>query len=98
VKNSVFDIYVLLAFGLLGIVFRVLKFDSAPLLLGFILGPMMEEHFRRAMVISDGDFSTFIERPISATLVAILSALIAGVLLRAGYRWSKRPRLSGNYS
>ncbi len=90
VKNSVFDLYILLGFGLLGIVFRVLKFDSAPLLLGFILGPMLEENFRRSMVISQGDFSTFVNRPISATLLLILILLVSGVILRFVYLYMKK--------
>lgn len=90
VKGSVFDIYVLMGFGLLGIILRTLNFDSATLLLGFILGPMLEENFRRSMVISHGDLMTFIDRPISATLVSILLLLVVGVTIRFVYRYGKR--------
>ncbi|WP_323040220.1 tripartite tricarboxylate transporter permease [Gemmobacter sp.] len=75
VQNSVMDIYVLLVFGLIGIGLRVLQFDGATLLLGFVLGPMIEENFRRAMVVSGGEFAPFVERPISAAF------LLAGVAL-----------------
>lgn len=75
VSSSVVDIYVLLVFGLVGIGLRVLRFDGATLLLGFVLGPMIEENFRRAMVVSGGEFGPFIERPISAAF------LLAGVAL-----------------
>ncbi|WP_252105906.1 MULTISPECIES: tripartite tricarboxylate transporter permease [unclassified Halomonas] len=90
VQNSVLDIYVLMGFGALGIILKSLKFDSAPLLLGFILGPMMEEHFRRAMVITQGDFSTFINRPVSASLMAILMLLLVGAALKLAYLSAKR--------
>lgn len=67
VSNSVADIYLLLVFGLIGIGLKMLHFDGATLLLGFVLGPMLEEHFRRSMVVTMGDFSSFIERPIAAS-------------------------------
>ena len=55
--------------------------EPAPLLLGFVLGPLLEEHLRRAMIISRGDPMIFIERPISATLLAMaLAAVIVAVL------------------
>jgi TctA family transporter len=78
-NNNVFDIYVMLAFGIIGYIFSKLKMEPAPLLLGFVLGPMMEEHLRRAMLLSRGDATTFIDRPISATLIAL--TVIALVLM-----------------
>jgi TctA family transporter len=53
------------------------------MLLGFVLGPLMEEYFRRALLIARGDFIVFIERPISATLLAIALALLASLMLPA---------------
>lgn len=76
VSNSVTDIYVLLMFGLVGIGLRVLRFDGATLLLGFVLGPMIEENFRRAMVVSGGEFAPFVERPISAGFLLAGMALV----------------------
>lgn len=69
VNNSYFDVLLVVLFGAIGYGMRVLGFPAAPLLLGFVLGPMMEEHFRRAMLLSRGDFTTFIDRPISATVL-----------------------------
>ena len=57
--------------------FMRLDLDAAPLMLGFILGPMLEENFRRAMLLSRGHFSVFIERPISGTLMALIAAFVA---------------------
>ena len=76
VGNSVFDVWLVLFFGGTGYILRLLGFSVAPLLLGFVLGPLMEEHFRRAMLISRGDLSTFIDRPISATVLAITALLL----------------------
>src|SRR3954464_12541015 len=63
VNNSVFDVYMTAAFGFLGYVFIKLGCEGAPLLLGFVLGPMMEENFRRSLLLSRGDFSVFFTRP-----------------------------------
>ncbi|MDQ2778588.1 MAG: tripartite tricarboxylate transporter permease [Pseudomonadota bacterium] len=76
-NNNVFDIYVLLAFGLLGYLMLLLRFEVVPLLLGLILGPMFEEHFRRTLLLSRGNFLVFFERPIAATALAVTFGLIA---------------------
>ena len=76
INNSVFDIMLVIFFGALGYAMRVLDFPAAPLLLGFVLGPMMEEHFRRAMLISNGDFTTFINRPISASFLGVTALVL----------------------
>ncbi len=81
VSNSLLDIQLMAAFGLLGYVFYKLDCEAAPLLLGFILGPMMEEYLRRAMALSRGDFSVFVTRPISATLLALSLFVLALVVL-----------------
>lgn len=75
VNNNVFDVYMTAAFSVVGYVFHKLKCEPAPLLLGFILGPMMEENLRRAMLLSRGDPMIFLTRPLSVGL------LIAAVLL-----------------
>jgi TctA family transporter len=77
INNASFDVVQTAAFGLLGVVFVKLEFEPAPLLLGFVLGPMMEENLRRAMLLSRGDPSVFVTRPIS--LVMLLMAV--GLLL-----------------
>ena len=81
VSNSLIDIHLMALFGLLGYIFYKLDCEAAPLLLGFILGPMMEEYLRRAMVLSRGDFSVFVTRPISATLLLLAAVVLALVVL-----------------
>lgn len=76
VNNSSFDVLLVMIFGALGVLMRKLAFPAAPLILGFVLGPMMEDNFRRAMLLSSGDFATFINRPISATILAIAALIL----------------------
>ena len=76
VNNTVFDLYLTGAFGILGYVFMKFKCEAPPLLLGFVLGPMMEENFRRALLLSRGDFSVFVTRPLSASLLAVAVLLV----------------------
>ena len=83
VNNTVFDIYLTAAFGVLGYVFMKFKCEAPPLLLGFVLGPMMEENFRRALVLSRGDFSVFVTRPLSASLLAVAALLVVLVSVPA---------------
>jgi putative tricarboxylic transport membrane protein len=78
-NNNVFDVYMTVAFTVFGYVCNKLKMEPAPLLIGFVLGPMMEEHLRRAMLLSRGDWSVFVQRPISATMLGI--AAIALILM-----------------
>jgi len=82
-NNAAFDIWLLASFGLLGYVFSKLGCEPAPLLLGFILGPMMEEYLKRALKLARGDWSVFITRPVSAALLALAVALLLLVLLPA---------------
>ncbi len=83
VNNTIFDVYLTALFGLIGMVFLKLKCEGAPLLLGFILGPMMEENFRRALLLSRGEFSTFVTRPLSLGLLLAALALVVIVALPA---------------
>ena len=76
VNNSAFDVLLVAFFGILGYGLRYLSFPAAPMLLGFVLGPLMEEHFRRAMLLGRGDPMTFLQRPISATVLLITLALL----------------------
>jgi TctA family transporter len=80
VNNSVFDVYLMAIFGVLGYVLSKLECEPAPLLLGFILGPMMEENMRRAMVIARGDFTVFVTRPISAAMLVLAALALVAVL------------------
>ena len=75
--------------GVLGYAMALLKFDAAPLLLGFVLGPLMEENLRRALLLSRGDLATFIDRPISAGILAFGAALVLWALLGALIRQIK---------
>src|SRR5438045_9538560 len=76
INNSLEDIFITAAFGFIGYTFLRLELDPAPLMLGFILGPMLEENFRRALLLSRGSFATFVTRPISGTLVALIVIFI----------------------
>lgn len=80
-NNATFDVYLMAGFGVLGYVFRKLDCEPAPMLLGFILGPMMEEYLRRALLISKGDATVFLTRPVSATMLALALVLLVTVLL-----------------
>ncbi len=87
-KNSLFDVGEVAVFGILGAVFLALKFPVSPIVLGFVLGPMLEENFRRSLTISRGSLSVFIERPISATFLALSSLLIIVQVVA----WARRVR------
>jgi len=76
-NNNIEDIYTTVVFGIIGYTFLKLGMEAAPLMLGFILGPMLEENFRREMTISRGDFSPFWTSPISATMLVIIGVFIA---------------------
>jgi TctA family transporter len=80
-NNNNFDVYMAVLFGLIGYCFYKLGCEPAPLLLGFILGPMMEENLRRALLLSRGDWLTFLQRPLSAGLLLAATAMIVVVML-----------------
>jgi len=88
-KNNLFEIWEVLAFGIIGAIFMVLDFSVAPIMLGFVLGPMVEENFRRALLLSRGDMTIFLQRPISATFIGICALLLLGVTWSA---WRGRKR------
>ena len=83
VNNSAFDVLIVMLFGVVGYAMMLLRFEPAPLVLGFILGPLMEEHLRRAMLLSRGDAMVFLQRPISASFLAVTFALLAWSLYAA---------------
>jgi TctA family transporter len=86
VNNSSFDLYLTAVFGVIGFVWIKLGCSPAPMLLGFVLGPMMEEHLRRAMLMSKGDPTVFVTRPIALAFiiatVAILVVMVAPAVRR----------------
>jgi TctA family transporter len=81
VNNSSFDVLLTAGFGLLGYLFIKLGCEGAPLLLGFVLGPMLEENFRRSLLLSHGDFSVFFSRPLSLALLVATAVLVVIVAL-----------------
>lgn len=80
-NNNNFDVYMTAIFAVIGYVFYKLGCEGAPLLLGFILGPMMEENLRRALLLARGDWSTFIVRPLSAGLLIAAALMVVIVML-----------------
>lgn len=80
-NNNAFDVYMTAAFAVVGYVFYKLSCEPAPLLLGFILGPMMEENLRRALLLSRGDWTTFMSRPLSASLLIAAALMVVVVML-----------------
>lgn len=85
INRSIFDVIQVIVFGLAGYAMILLRLEPAPLLLGFVLGPMLEENFRRALLLSRGDLLTFVERPISGGLLFIALAILA-LSLRSSMR------------
>jgi TctA family transporter len=83
INNNVFDVFITAGFGILGYVFARCDMEPAPLLLGFVLGPMMEENLRRALLLSRGDFSTLFTRPLSLSLLIATLVLLVIVALPA---------------
>jgi TctA family transporter len=82
-NNSEFDVLLMVVFGLFGYLCAKLEAEPAPLMLGFILGPMMEEYLRRALLLSRSDPMVFLERPISATMLGLAALALAVVLMPA---------------
>ena len=87
IRNTVFDIWVLLGCGLLGYLLQKIGIMPAPVILGFVLGPILEDNFRRSLIMSDGDWTTFLTRPISLGLILINLFILLGPYLIA---WVKK--------
>jgi len=92
-NNSAFEIYLTAVFGLLGFLWLKLECSPAPMLLGFVLGPMLEENLRRAMLIARGDPSVFIRRPIS--LAFVIATVLIVILMAAPALRSRRGEITG---
>jgi TctA family transporter len=82
-ENSTLGIYQIAIAGIAGYVLMKLECEVPPFILGFVLGPMIEEHFRRAMLISNGDATVFFTRPLSAVLLAIAAVVLVLVTMPA---------------
>ncbi|WP_394327822.1 tripartite tricarboxylate transporter permease [Nocardiopsis alborubida] len=91
VRNSVFDIVLVVVFGLLGYLMKKFGFDPGPLVLAFVLGSLLESSLRRSLLLFDGDPTGFLTRPISGTLLLLLAVVIMVPLARTLWR-----RLRGN--
>ena len=89
VNNSLFEVSEVLVFGLIGALFVALDFSVAPILLGYVLGPMIEENFRRAVLLSRGDMMVFLQHPISCAFLALCTAMIA---VQVFFSWRKSRR------
>jgi putative tricarboxylic transport membrane protein len=89
IAGRLFDVYVMLAFGLIGFFLRHHGYPMAPLVLGIVLGDLMEKNLRRALILSDGDLSPFFTRPIAGTVAALIFATIAWKLWTL---YGRRPR------
>lgn len=83
INNNVWDVLMTIPFAILGYYFKKWKCEPAPLLLGFILGEMMEEYLRRALTLSRGDWGTLLERPLSGSLLVLAAVLMLIMLLPA---------------
>jgi putative tricarboxylic transport membrane protein len=81
ISNSVFDIYVMIAFGLLGYLMKKFGYEGAPLVLAFVLGPLLENNLRKSLILSQGEFSIFLARPISAVCLLLALFLLLSPLL-----------------
>jgi TctA family transporter len=96
VNNSPFDLWMVIGFSLLGYAMRLLGLPAAPLVLGFVLGPMMEIQFRRTLIFSRGDFAAFIDRPISFyLLLACLFVLALPGFMALRHRWKRKRVTAG---
>jgi TctA family transporter len=81
VEMSSFDVLVMLAFGVVGFILKKLDAEPAPLVLAFIIGPMIEENFRRSLTFSRGEFAIFVERPISVCLLVATALLLVALIV-----------------
>jgi putative tricarboxylic transport membrane protein len=89
VANSLADVFFMFLFGLVGYIMKKLKFDSPPLVLAFVLGPLVEYYFKSALMFSRGSFTVFFTRPISLVCLAITAAILAWSILSGLRRKSK---------
>ncbi|MFZ5866164.1 MAG: tripartite tricarboxylate transporter permease [Thermodesulfobacteriota bacterium] len=76
VSNSVFDVYMMILFGVFGYLMKKFEFEGAPLILAFVLSPLLENNLRKALILSQGDFSTFFTRPISLVCLIIAAFIL----------------------
>jgi TctA family transporter len=95
INSSVTDVFTLAIFGVLGYLFRKLDCPAVPLLLGFVLGDRLEEEARRALLMSDGDWMTFVDRPLSLAFL-LVTVLLATIVILPGVRAKRDTALAGD--
>jgi len=81
VSNAVFDIYIMIIFGIVGYLMKKFEYEGAPLVLAFVLGPLMENNLRKSLIMSQGDFSIFFSRPLSAASLILALFLLVSPLI-----------------
>jgi putative tricarboxylic transport membrane protein len=89
INNNIADVIVMIIFGIVGYILRKFDYEEAPLVMAFILGPMLETAFRQSLIMSDGRFSIFLERPISFVAL-VISALL---FISSGFSYYRKARL-----
>jgi len=92
INNNVFDIYIMIFFGIVGYLARKFEFEAAPFILAVVLGPMMEKAFRQSLIMFQGDLSVFIRRPISGVIFGLAVVLLVLPLITGGI---KRGKIAG---
>ena len=93
INNNIFDIYLMIFFGIVGYLARKFEFEAAPFILAVVLGPMMEKAFRQTLIMFQGDFSVFIRRPISGVIFGLAAILLVLPLITGGFKREKIARL-----
>ncbi len=81
VGNTVFDIYIMIVFGVVGYLMKKFNYEPAPLVLAFVLGPLLENNMRKSLIMSQGDFSIFITRPLTAVFIVVAIFLLVSPLI-----------------
>jgi putative tricarboxylic transport membrane protein len=86
INNTVFDIYLMILFGVFGYVSRKFDYEPAPFILAVVLGPMMEKALRQSLIMSKGEFSIFLNRPISGVILSVAIFLLFFPLVFQGVK------------
>ena len=81
VGNTVFDIYIMILFGIVGYLMKKFDYEGAPLVLAFVLGPLLENNLRKSLIMSQGDFSIFFNRPLAAASMIVALFLLISPLI-----------------
>ena len=93
VNNSVFDVYIMILFGIVGYLMKKFDYEGAPLVLAFVLGPLMENNLRKSLIMSQGDFSIFFTRPLAAvSLILALFLLVSPFIPGLGKKRKEIPK------